>query len=350
MSIAGWETSDAGLDVRGHWDVCQTGPWPIPCLLRALTLPHEAAADDPMVMACDVLMDEPGHVDGMDQDNAPHVAGEDGMGSEHMDSDPAPNPYMTCRVPDVHIGPWTITEVTLLPFCIAALVIGVYVAKRCMTLPRTMPRRLYASPFWLFGIMMTTAMVVHCFAQDWHNRAKIVAIFVDVFLTTCVAAMMGLIGVADLLGRRSVPLYAPVMLVALLASWWVRFFQAPHRVHAPYFVTILIGCPLFLAGQVAYVLRHHHAMDKHAARYLTIGGVAGAFGVLSCFAYPLVCRLLGQGVGRWFGGQFLWFMLSDVAMAAVGAFMVHTRQRVAAKAVQEREDMVRTLLSSYEKV
>ena len=221
---------------------------------------------------------------------------------------------------------------TLLPTCILALMIGVTCSKRLTQLPGKFPSRwFYSLTFFMFGMMMSSAGILHCFLGDVHSSTNIsgnvaeasgkfiqlLFTIIDVGLTSNVAVSFFFCGLCDIgfLNPQSSCtrwlLFASYFTVFTL--WTLGILnQWAWTFHVLYLGVIAVCCSIYLLTQLCL------KSSRHALPALFVGGLYGALGLYAtAYGAERVCRSEGPFWSQYIGPEFIWFLFSDVSMAFV---------------------------------
>jgi hypothetical protein len=231
---------------------------------------------------------------------------------------------------------------TLVPTCILALIIGLTCSNCIRQLPGAFPSRwFYQTAFFLFGIMMTSAGILHCFLPDHRLSTSIeqtpadasfpfLQLFVtvvDVGLTSNIAVTFLFAGLCDVrvfspqsLRTRHL-LFATYLLVFLL--WTLSILQRwTWATLVLYDGVIVVCCFIYLLTQV--FLRS----ARDALSTLVIGGVYGGLGLFAItFGAASICRSEGPFWSQYVGPEFIWFLFSDISMAFVYMYVSRVNEQ-----------------------
>lgn len=244
---------------------------------------------------------------------------------------------LSCATPILKLRDAVIVEPALIPSCILAALIG-FICSSSLRKMKINGSGSYSVSFFLFGCMMTSAMIVHCFCQN-NKKLEIIFGILDGGLTSCVALSWLFNGLVDvrLVNERktTAKLIAFLSYVAILVAYTytVLFVANP----AKYLIILYAGiimfcCPAYVVCELVYLCR---ARSRCGLGWLLLAGVAGAVGLASAlsarFSFAL-CAHFGNNVN----GDFMWFYLSDVAMFFL--FMFFRRNRTACLVVKRRQE------------
>ncbi len=230
---------------------------------------------------------------------------------------------------------------TLLPTCLLALFIGLFCSKRIGRLPGKFPSRWYYQlTFFLFGVMMTSAGILHCFLGDRQRLSNVLQTtednsmqfwqllvsIIDVGLTTNIAITFLFCGLCDIRvlnpkssGTRWLLFitYFSVFLcwtLGILNQWnWVFY--------ALYMGAVAVSCFIYLLTQLCI------KSTRRALPSLFVGGLYGAIGLLATsFGAEHICESEGPFWSQYIGPEFLWFLFSDISMAFIFIYVLRANQ------------------------
>lgn len=207
---------------------------------------------------------------------------------------------------------------TVLPTCILALIIGLTTSNSLAKIPGKFPSRwFYTLTFFLYGIMMTSAGILHCFIGDERATSDLLNLFiavVDVGLTSNIAISFLFCGLCDIgffNPKSSATKYLLYLCYLIIFTLWTFGIvnEWAWTYHVLYDGVIVVCCGLFLLTQLCL---------KSARRYLPIMFVAGIYGGLGLAATRFsdrVCDSEGPFWAQYIGPEFIWFLFSDFSVA-----------------------------------
>ena len=225
--------------------------------------------------------------------------------------------------------------------CLLALFIGLFCAKRIAKLPGAFPSRwFYQTAFFLFGIMMTTAAILHCIIGDDRVSTmnfngtdddpteffQLLVSVMDVGLTSNIAITILFCGLCDIkffnpqaTGTRYllIIIYFFVFILwtlGILNDWqWVF--------DVLYLAVIGISCCVYLLTQLCL------KKARRALSALAVAGIYGGFGLMAVsVATEQICESEGPFWSQYFGPQFIWFLFSDISMAFLFVYVIRANQ------------------------
>lgn len=231
---------------------------------------------------------------------------------------------------------------TLIPTCILALIIGLYSSKRISELSKRFSTRwLYQLTFFLFGMMMTSAGILHCFLGDVQKLSNILQddnidsfqcvqllfAIIDVGLTTSIAVSFLFCGLCDVgfLDPKS-----KCTRVLLISSYFVVFLlwtlgilnQWTWTFHVLYLGVISVCCFIYLITQLCI------RSNRHALPSLFAGGLYGAIGLLATSVFAQhICQAEGPLYSQLIGPEFIWFIFSDISMAFMFMYVIRANRQ-----------------------
>ncbi|CAF1135393.1 unnamed protein product [Rotaria sp. Silwood1] len=230
---------------------------------------------------------------------------------------------------------------TLIPTCILALLIGLYCSKKISKLPGKFSTRwLYQLIFFLYGMMMTSAGILHCFLSDPQKLSHILrnndidsSLFIqllfaiiDAGLTTNIAVTFLFCGLCDIkfLNPKS-----NCTCFLLISSYFIVFIlwtlgilnQWSWTFLVLYLGVISVCCFIYLLTQLCI------KPNCHALSALICGGIYGAIGLYAAtYGAEYICKSEGPFWSQYFGPGFLWFLLSDISMAFIFLYVIRANE------------------------
>lgn len=222
---------------------------------------------------------------------------------------------LSCPDPYVMFRGFQIEEPALIPTCILAAIIGLTGFFRIRKTTTT-GHFSYSISFLLFGIMMSDAMFVHCFLYQ-PNFIGLFVEWIDVTLTSCVALSFGFNGLVDLglLKESSCGTKIAMIVTYVLTglAWLVSIrTNSTEGFMLLYVGVIAISCGIYTVAEfVSLIVRKGTGF-----MWLALGGAFGGFGLYSIVS-PTFNLTLCATLGANLGGEFLWFLCSDLSMWAL---------------------------------
>jgi len=235
-------------------------------------------------------------------------------------SDPCSNAtYSACD--SITIGNYDIQSPELIPTCIIAGIIGIngFIQMRKQT-NRT-GYLSYAFTFLLFGIMMPDAMLTDCLLPHWGNPDDwphfLIAVL-DVGLTSSIGLSFGFLGLIDLgiISENSTGTIVTMVCSYLFffGAWsYVIQNQMWSAFVILYVYVIGFSCALYCVAELIFLIK---SKTTQGLIWIIIGGFAGAIG-LGAIYFQGFDYWLCKHFGCYFGGDFLWFVLSDISMYCI---------------------------------
>lgn len=244
-------------------------------------------------------------------------------------------------VNDTDGTPMCILKPTLIPTCILALLIGLLCSKRIAQFPGKFPSRYYYRlAFFLYGIMMTSAGILHCFIGDQVSLSTILAdtdddsggffylliSVIDVGLTSNIAVTILFCGLCDI--KFFDPKKTGTRVLLFLIYFLIFFFwtlgllnQWEWVFNVLYFGVVAVSCAIYLLTQLCL------KTNRRALALLFVAGLYGALGILATsFGAERICDSEGPFWSLYIGPEFIWFLFSDIAMAFVFAYVIRVNQ------------------------
>ncbi|CAF3202472.1 unnamed protein product [Rotaria sp. Silwood2] len=226
---------------------------------------------------------------------------------------------------------------TLLPLCILALLIGLFCSKCISKLAGKFPSRwFYYLAFFLYGIMMTSAGILHCFIgdrqtnEDSSENIRLFIVIIDVSLTTCIAVTFLFCGLCDIqfLNPQSI-----CTRCLLLSSYFILFLlwtlavinEWNHIIYALYVGVISICCFVYLITQLCI------KSNRHALLALFMSGIYASIGLIAeSFGAEYICKSEGPFWSQYFGPEFIWCLFANIISEVIPndsclVFFVHQK-------------------------
>jgi len=233
--------------------------------------------------------------------------------------------------------PFCIQKPSLIPTCILALLIGLICSKRIARLPgKFSSRYYYQTAFFLYGIMMTSAGILHCFIGDQVKSSTIsdgsgsfLQLFVtviDVGLTSNIAITILFCGLCDVnfLNPNS-----SITRILLFVIYFIVFFlwTCGLLFQWKWIFNILYVGIVSICGFTYLLTQLCIKANRRALPILIVAGIYGAAGLAATtFAANRICSSEGPFWSLYIGPEFLWFLFSDIAMAFIYGYVVRVNQ------------------------
>ncbi|CAF0977373.1 unnamed protein product [Rotaria sordida] len=263
------------------------------------------------------------------------------FGRNTLSNSSCPSSFVKWCFNDIDGYKFCIQNPTFIPICILALLIGLYCSKKISKLSGNFPTRwIYQLTFFLYGIMMTSAGILHCFLGDprklshtlRHNDAdsnlfiQLLFAIIDAGLTTNIAISFLFCGLCDIkfLNPKStcthfllITSYFTVFVLwslGILNQWsWIFLVL--------YIGTISVCCFIYLLTQLCI------KSNCRALPLLLVGGIYGAIGLYATtYGADRVCKSEGPFWSQYFGPSFLWFLFSDISMTFMFLYVVRANE------------------------
>jgi hypothetical protein len=219
---------------------------------------------------------------------------------------------------------------TLLPACILALLIGLFCSKRISKLPGKFPSRwFYHSAFFLYGIMMTSAGILHCFIGDQQTTESafgLIVAVIDVGLTTSIAITFLFCGLCDIKFLNPQSIITNCLLFILYLTVFVLWtlgiqYNWNWVYHVLYEGVIVVCCFIYLITQLCIKSK------RSSLPALIVGGIYGAIGLLAkTYGAEHICKSEGPFWSQYIGPEFIWFLFSDISMAFVFVYVIRANR------------------------
>jgi hypothetical protein len=219
---------------------------------------------------------------------------------------------------------------TLIPTYILALTIGLFCSKRISKLPGKFPSRwFYYLAFFLYGIMMTSAEVLHCFLrEDEESSSLLVSTFavIDAGLTSCIAVTFLFCGLCDVkfLNPQSILTHCLLFIfyLTLFALWSLgTLYHWSWIYHTLYVYVIGVCGAIYLLTQLCLKSR------RSSLPALIVGGIYGGLGLLAkSYASNHICESEGPFWSQYIGPEFIWCLFADVSMAFIFIYVLRANK------------------------
>lgn len=237
---------------------------------------------------------------------------------------------------------FTITDPSLIPTCLLAALVGLYGFRTISQHSNTRGHVVYAMSFLMFACMMTDAMFVHCFLTGQKTLLSYLVGLIDVGLTSSIGLSFLYNGLVDVGVMKENTLSSFVVMFgsyALIFCAWVYEFQ--HSIRDGFLILylgiIMVGCGSYCITQV-YSL---YKMGRwEGSGWLGVAGLAGGVGVAAIFTNTWLCT----NVSPYLSGEFVWFLLSDVAMWGILNYFLN--HQVALTPTKEKDQVTYNKLTS----
>ncbi|CAF4463394.1 unnamed protein product [Rotaria sp. Silwood2] len=242
---------------------------------------------------------------------------------------------------DIDEYKFCIKNPTIIPLCILALLIGLYCSQKISKLPGKFPTRwLYQLTFFLYGMMMTSACILHCCLGDPQKLShtlqnndtdsilpiQLLFLIIDVGLTTSIAVSFLFCGLCDINFLNPKSNYTRFLLMSsyftVFVLWTLGIFnQWPWITNVLYTGVISVCCFIYLLTQL-FIKSNRRALPA-----LVVGGIYGAVGLfLASFGAEYVCKSEGPFWSQYFGPGFLWYLFSDISMAFIFLYVIRANR------------------------
>ncbi|CAF1007335.1 unnamed protein product [Rotaria sordida] len=220
---------------------------------------------------------------------------------------------------------------TLLPLSILALLIGLFCSKRISKLSGKFPSRwFYYLAFFLYGIMMTSAGILHCFIGDLPKNKislKFIQLFVtiiDCSLTTSIAVTFLFCGLSDIQFLNPQSIFTHCLLFSsyfiLFLLWTLAIIHEWNTIiYALYVGVISICCFVYLITQLSI------KSNRRALPILIVGGIYASIGLIAeSFGAEHICTSEGPFWSQYFGPEFIWCLFANISMAFIFIYVIRT--------------------------
>ena len=223
-----------------------------------------------------------------------------------------------------------ITEVSLIPTCLLALLIGTYTSNQIKTrFANVKGSWMYAVTFLCFAIMMTDSMLVHCFIprpniKDRFFIVELIVNLINLAGTTSIAVGFFFCGLSDINWINADSIQSKVAFsssfVAVFIAWYLALInQWKNMFLILYGGLVGLFCGIYLIIQLIILARRTVREDEQnelkGILYFIACGVSGAVGLGSVFVWrSQICSMMGPVLSPYLGPTFSWFILSDVAV------------------------------------
>lgn len=217
-------------------------------------------------------------------------------------------------------GSYTIIEPSIIPTSILAAIVGVYGFSKISKYTKTVGHVSYSLSFLMFAVMMSDAMFVHCFF-DRKSLAGMITGLIDVGLTSSIGMSFLFNGLIDLGILRETSYFTIFSMLAtyfgLFVAWIYSFeYNWTQGFLYLYLGTVLFGCGTYCVTELIVLFK---SKRFQGTQWLFGGGIAGFVGVLCITKWS---AWLCQNWSPLLSGDFMWFLLSDVAMWCLYKYFV----------------------------
>ncbi|EFC41821.1 predicted protein [Naegleria gruberi] len=258
-----------------------------------------------------------------------------------------------------------ITEVSLIPTCILALIVGVYTCHQIRRrFAHVRASWMYSLTFLCFAIMMTDSMFVHCFVPRPDPQSKYFVISMIVNLinlggTTSIAVGFFFCGLADIKWIDGDSFQSKLAygcsFVAVFLAWYLALInQWKNMFLILYGGMVGLFCGLYLVMQIILLARstHHEGESEfRAIMYFILCGISGAVGLGAVFIWRnQICSMMGPVLSPYLGPTFVWFILSDVAVYFLFKYVEETMSLRDTSQVEEKKKKVYPNYNPYTNV
>lgn len=244
---------------------------------------------------------------------------------------------------------------SLIPTCLLALYIGVSCSNRIADLKSHFPSRwFYQRAFFLYGIMMTSAMILHCLIGDEQvsttdnnnnvNFVEFIRLFVtviDVGLTSNIAITILFCGLCDIKffnpQSTATRYLLTVIYFCIFLLWALGLVNGWDWVYKVLYLGVIgVSCGIYLLTQLCL------KAGRRAFSALLAAGLYGGFGLMAtAIGAEHICRSEGPIWSQYFGPEFIWFLFSDISMAFLCLYVI--------RANQAKKILPRTCAEDFEK-
>jgi len=233
------------------------------------------------------------------------------------------------------IGDFVIESPALIPTCFLAAMIG-FSAYSTISKANIAGSKFYSMTFFMFGTMMSIAGINDCLLPLNGDQADFIHQFfmiMDVGLTSTIGMTFGFNGLIDIgvitEGIATFTVWG--FLAGLIFGLWFYTIEAMDYQGFMYLYVYVIGfaCGLYCICEVIYLVKNR---STKGFVWVFVAGLTGGFGLL-CVVDSSISYWFCHTFGCYFGGEFMWFVLSDVAMYANYKYFM---SRVLMKATQEK--------------
>lgn len=234
-------------------------------------------------------------------------------------SDPCSSVWGNSTCDRINIDGLEVQSPALLPTCLLAAIIGFY-GYSVISKTNVRGSKIYALTFLMFGTMMSDAGFNDCILAVNGTQGDLYHIFfgiLDVGLTSSIGLTFAFNGLVDIgLIPETNALFAVLgVLYGCLFAGWYYTFATGWEMGFVYLYVYVIGfsCGIYCITEFIYLIR---SGNRKGLYWVVLAGLTGGFG-LAAVAYPQLSEWICETLGCHFGGNFVWFLLSDVAMYAL---------------------------------
>jgi len=217
----------------------------------------------------------------------------------------------------------------ILPLCMLAAFIGYTAGSAILKLQQNTTGRIaYAITFFAYGVMMSDAAFNDCFLSVNGNQNDVFHLVfgvIDAGLTSSIGASFIFLGLIDVgvIGQSSKFTITAMFLtyLAIFAAWIcavVIQWQAAWLIL--YGGIVALGGGVYLITESIFLFRRG---STTGLGWVLVAGLSGFFGLIAVMV-PSIDSLLCHKFGCHFAGDFVWFVLSDVAVWALYKYYIAT--------------------------
>lgn len=219
---------------------------------------------------------------------------------------------------------------TILPTCILALIIGMITSDSLAKVPGKFPSRwFYTLTFFLYGIMMTFAGILHCFIGDEQSTTALIPLIVavmDVGLTSNIAISFLFCGLCDVglfNAKAKATRYLLFICYIIIFTLWTLGIlnQWSWTFHVLYLNVIVVCCGIYLFTQLCL------KSARRALPLMFVGGLYGSFGLAATYFADKVCASEGPFWSQYIGPEFIWFLFSDISVAFIYLYVKRANEQ-----------------------
>jgi len=204
----------------------------------------------------------------------------------------------------------------LIPICIMAAMIG-YIGFTTIRPLKARGSIVYSITFAMFGVMMSDAAFVDCIMSAHGNQTDLVHIIfavIDVGLTSSIGMSFFWDGLVDVgILSENITLYSMMFLsyVAIFSAWFYTIINEWWQGFIYFYVyLIFFCCGIYCITELIHLIQSRSATGLG---WVFVAGVSGGIGLTAVYDANWDYWLC-HNLGCHFSGDFIWFLLSDIAM------------------------------------
>jgi len=234
--------------------------------------------------------------------------------------DPATNTTQWLCIGVVSVDGLCIYEAGIIPSCLGALLLGVYVFLFFIRNRASYKNsETFGTAYLTFGVMMSTGAVSHCVSYLFDQQTQILWELAVCVLTSTVAFILGLSALVDVglltdggLLTRALVILSPI---ALYFAYIYGFtYDADDTFFYLYTMMTVVCCGAFALVSLRRAIIEESVQSAVWLFFAVLSGAAGLYAAVEAYAW--FCAHFNP----LYGGQFWWYNLSVLSMFCLFKF------------------------------